>query len=177
MKVWTRAIGALFLVLGIYACGKPVTSEEVNAETDQMPGEAAAVPPEGLVEIKGFAGFGSHCPYGMFSPPSPVPLEMYDCPIPQPSLELSEDLQPIVFQIDCKKRTIDLRGMRRDQESTSWEFMPDGSFRLTVDAGYAKFKDDQSGNVNCAAPLKADLWGMIDCTDRDNAKIKVETVW
>jgi hypothetical protein len=55
--------------------------------------------------------------------------------------------------------------------------MPDGNFYFSFDAGNAKIKNDGSGNANCAIPMTAEMWGRVDCKDRDHAIIKLETIW
>ena len=169
---WALCIVSI-LALNQIGCGKPVTEAPPPPVKD----------PLSMIKVKGNAAFGSHCSFGTYSPPNPVPLELYDCPPKLDSVELMDSLRPIVFQVDCKKRTIDVRGATRNPNTTnnpnveSWEFMPDGSFWFSVDAGFTQLTDDGSGNKNCVTPLTAEMWGRIDCTDMDRAKIHVETLW
>ncbi len=170
VRTW---LAILALLIGICGCGRgdldsslPISS---NPPMEFSPG---------MTTVVGSAQFGSQCPYGSFSAPHEVPLELWSCPIGLPSVELVEPLQPLVLQADCKKKTLDIRGITpHSGAANTWEVMPDGSFYLIIDAGMAKLKNDGSGTLNCATPLTGNLWGKIDCTDRDKAKIHVETVW
>ncbi|MEO7161514.1 MAG: hypothetical protein ABI041_01215 [Bdellovibrionia bacterium] len=147
-----------------------------------MPEPVAPPPPEpvvpsGLTQVRGTAQFGSQCPLGFYAPPTKVPLELWTCPIGLDPVELLEPLAPLVLQVDCKKRIMDLRGTDRSSQASTWEIMPDGSFYFKVDGGIAKLKNDGSGHKNCTIPLFANLWGKVDCAARDKAVVQLETVW
>lgn len=129
------------------------------------------------VPFKGSARFGSQCPYGSYVSPQEVPLELWSCPLGLSEVELAQPLAPLVLQVDCKKRIIDVRGDPRSRQTTTWEVMPDGSFFFAFDAGMGQLKSDGSGNSNCSVPLLANMWGRLDCTDRDRVTINLETVW
>jgi hypothetical protein len=135
---------------------------------------------EAHVEVKkvdGVAGFGNYCPLGSYAPPQPVPITLWNCPMRLNRLQLNEPLQAFDFQVDCKKKTIDVRSSNHSFEPVTWEIMPDGNFYFSMDGGLAKIKDDGAGHSNCSVPLRADMWGKIDCQDRDKPVIRVETVW
>ena len=133
--------------------------------------------PQGVIPVKGSAQFGSQCPYGSFVAPRAAPLELWSCPIGD-EVELTEPLQPMILQADCKKKTLDIRsGTNANSVPTTWEIMPDGTFALSIDAGVARLRNDGAGHSNCSIRLAADLWGKLDCKDRDKVDIYVETVW
>lgn len=155
--------------LEITGCGPAGPSNhEKSPSADSVPG---------MTRVAGNAIFGSQCPYGTFPDPRPVPLTLWECPIGMHTVELTESLQPLILQADCKKRTMDVRGTNRSHPSNAWEIMPDGTFFFSVDGGSARLKADSSGRQNCSVPLSADLWGKVECDNRDQAKIKVETIW
>ncbi len=167
-------LGALtFTFLIFNSCGRNRAIEMPSPSGQEMEGE---VPP-GLTLVYGSARFGSQCPFGSYGSPQEVPIELWGCPLGLNSVELNESLQPLILQADCKKKTMDVRGVNRSQQSTTWEMMPDGTFYFSVDGGVARLKQDGAGNQNCQIPLAADMWGKVDCTDRDRAIVHVETIW
>jgi hypothetical protein len=161
----------IFMFSAFEGCGR---------ETLPVP---AAPPPEpvlvpsGLTKVIGKAQFGSQCPLGFYAPPSKVPLELWTCPIGLDPVELIEPLAPLVLQVDCNKKIMDLRGTERSSQASTWEIMPDGSFYFKVDGGVAKLKNDGSGHKNCTIPLNANLWGKVDCKVRDKAVVQLDAVW
>lgn len=162
---WLSVLGLAILVQG---CGSESTTARPEEQTSL---------PSNMKKVVGSARFGNQCPYGSVIPPQPVAIELYDCPLNVPQVELTKPLQSFILQVDCKKKTLDIRSDDRSVTPTSWEVMPDGNFYLTMNAGRAYLAEDGAGNKNCSTPLMADLWGKIDCQDRDQAKIKVQTVW
>lgn len=162
---WLRVLGVAILAQG---CGSGTSTQGTD--------EQASLP-SNMKKVIGSAKFGNQCPYGSVIPPQPVPLELYDCPLNVRQVELTKPLQSFILQVDCKKKTLDIRSDDRSVVPTSWEVMPDGNFYLSMNAGTAYLAEDGAGNKNCTTPLAADLWGKIDCQDRDKAKIRVQTVW
>ena len=120
---------------------------------------------DGEVPLKGSVPIGSQCPYGSIVTPQDVPLELWSCPLGLSEVELTQPLQPMILQADCKKRTLDLRGALHSLKATTWEVMPDGSFFFAVDAGPAQLKKDGAGNTNCTVPTIANVWGQLTGTD------------
>jgi hypothetical protein len=168
LRAWMSVV--IFWV-GIGGCG-----DSSKGPIPQQPGEVSRDNME-VLPVKGFGQFGSQCPSeGSFVPPQAVPLELYQCPLRLSSVELMENLPAIILQADCKKRILDIRGRDR-ATATSWEFMPNGTFDITINGGFAKFKDDGVGTKNCAVPMVANLVGHVDCADRDHAKIYLDTAW
>jgi len=153
-------------------CGR----DKIPVQAPPPPPPELVAPPN-LIQVVGKAQFGSQCALGFFAPPSQVPLELWTCPIGLDPVELVEPLSPLVLQVDCKKKIMDLRGVDRSSVATTWEMMPDGSFYFKVDGGVAKLKDDGAGHKNCSIPLHANLWGKVDCKVRDQAVIQLEAVW
>ncbi len=131
---------------------------------------------EGLTPVRGAAAFGSQCPFGTYDQPVSANLQLWNCPTGLPKVELNEQLEPLIFQVDCKKKTLSVRRINRSMD-TFWNLMPDGSFNITVDAGKASLKSDGSGRGTCSIPVTADLSGKVDCADRDKAVIPVEAVY
>src|SRR5699024_7837378 len=119
----------------------------------------------------------SQCPYGSVSPPKPLKLDLWDCPLGLKAVELSEPIEPLAFQVDCAKKMIDVHPSNKSLPHTTWEALPDGHFYFSVDAGTVKFKKDGSGNTDCAAPITAEMWGQLECKDRDRVTIRMETIW
>jgi hypothetical protein len=169
-------IGALFSCI-LWACGGNSGLESPQQSDPPSSPEEVEITPPNRIEVRGSAQFGNQCPYGSFVPPTPAPLEMWDCPIGLSSVELTEPLAPLVLQADCKKKTLDIRSQDPSITPITWEVMPDGNFFFSMNAGYAKLKEDGAGHFNCASPVAADIWGKIDCKDRDKTTIRVETVW
>ncbi|MEK6706559.1 MAG: hypothetical protein AAB116_01380 [Candidatus Poribacteria bacterium] len=162
-------VGVVLLIIANFsACGKPVTQQLLDIEPvadDEKP-----------VPVIGTVSFGSQCPYGTVSPLVPLPLNLWDCPVGLNALELITPLRPLVLQVDCKKKVISARSENRELD-TAWEIMPDGSFYFTIDGGTARVKNDGAGNNNCSIPLSADMWGKVDCSDRDKVNINIEAMW
>jgi hypothetical protein len=158
--------------MGVLGCGNNTGDSSISPDSNAVTGDESE-----KVQVMGNARLGSQCPLGTFASPQDIPIELYSCPLGLPKVELNEPLTPIVLQVDCKKKTIDVRGGIRSLNATTWEMMPDGSFYFSVDGGKAVLKDDGMGNTDCETPLTAVMWGYADCTDRDHAKVHVETVW
>jgi len=154
---------AIAATLALPACGK-------------HEGEPASTTVEGLTPVRGAAAFGSQCPFGTYDQPVSAKLQLWNCPTGLPNVELNEQLEPLIFQVDCKKKTLSVRRINRTMD-TFWNLMPDGSFNITVDAGKASLKSDGSGRGACSIPVTADLSGKVDCSDRDKAVIPVEAVY
>jgi len=168
-----------FIVLalgGVVGCGDDNPTLPVNPPTSN----SGSTPPPGgpeMMEVVGSAAFGNQCPYGSYVPPSPVPLELWSCPLHLNQLELASPLPSLILQADCKKKTLDVRSEDHSVPATTWEVMPDGNFYFAINAGKAAIKNDGAGHMNCTSPMVASMWGRIDCKDRDQATIHVETVW
>jgi len=174
MKLRTQALIGIVL-LGLTDCGKTTEPPPPPPSRTNLPSSADA-PHEVKVEGHG-ARFGSQCPLGTYSDPVEVPILLWSCPIGRDSIALKEALQPMIFQMDCKKKTLDVRGDSHSGRASTWEVMPDGSFYFTMNAGKATLQDDGSGSSNCSIPLIADMWGKVDCSDQDKVTIRLETVW
>ena len=129
------------------------------------------------IKVIGSAQFGNQCPFGTYVPPQAVPLELWSCPLSVPEVELTEPLRPLILQADCKKKTLDVRNEYRSLDAETWEVMPDGTFFFSMNVGSAKLKDDGAGHKNCQIPVSVNMWGKLDCKDRDKVNIKLETVW
>jgi hypothetical protein len=155
-------------IFGITGCGPSGQDSGKSSLKDSAPG---------MIRVAGNAIFGSQCPYGTFPEPKPVPLTLWECPIGMSKVELVEPLQPLILQADCKKKTMDIRGTDRSHPAGAWEVMPDGSFFFSVEGGKARLKQDSAGKQNCTVPLTAELWGKVECDSRDQAKIKIESIW
>jgi hypothetical protein len=183
--IWLSAL--LFIVALSVSWGgcNPVANPPAAPPSNDQPSNDQQAPMqpnsdsggETEVEVVGSALFGSQCPFGSFSHPQPVSVELLSCPIGLSSVELLEPLEPLILQADCKGKIMDVRGATLSYPATTWELRPDGTFDFTVTAGQAKLKDDGSGTGNCVVPLIAEMWGKIDCTDRDRVGIHLETAW
>lgn len=155
--LFTGAVAAFALA----GCGRP---------------DADSVVPDGMTVVEGTGAFGSQCPYGSISDPKPVRLGLWDCPIGQDPLELKRSPTPLIFQADCKEKTLAIRTADRAVD-TFWKVMPDGSFLTTIEAGLVQLADDGAGNRDCNAYAQAEVWGKLDCTDQDRVTIHVNTLW
>lgn len=145
------------------SCGKSAPQTKATEKDEGIP-------------VVGVAGFGSQCPYGFTEDPFPARLELWNCPIGVEKVALAEPLRPIYFQVDCKKKTVNVRKENRTMD-TAWEIMPDGSFFMTIDGGTAKLQSDAPGRGRCDTPLSVDLIGKIECKDRDQVDIQLESVF
>lgn len=165
MNASNRVLGfflAFSLSQILFSCGKPSELEQLKEE--------------GMIPVSGVAGFGGHCPYGSVTPPSGAKLQLWNCPIGLNRLELSQPLDALYLQADCKKKILTVR-MGERRLDTAWAVMPDGSFFITVDGGLARLNADGPDRGSCSTPLTADISGRLDCGDRDKAKISIETTW
>src|SRR5690242_5380321 len=121
---WRGITGVVLLVSGIlsgiYGCGKvtPPASPQIEK-----------------IDVTGGAMYASQCPYGSISGLEEVPLTLWACPINPRRIELVEPLRPMIFQADCKKKTLDVRSPTNAFGPMTWETMPDGNFSFNVDAG------------------------------------------
>ena len=154
---------ASFLLTG---CGKPSASEELANQ-----GATFARNADGGTSR---AYFANQCPYGSQTENKGVKLELWDCPVAE-KLQLSEPIPPLLLQADCTKKILTVRTADRSLDFGG-EVMPDLSFYFVLDSGIAKFKTDGTHN-NCQTNLEVEMWGKLDCKDRDKAVIKLEAVW
>lgn len=167
-KAW---IALNVIGIGLLGCGKP-TSDQITPIVDRPD-----IPQTQSIKVEGSAAFGGYCPFGTYTAPQAVPLSLWECPMSLDTVQLVEPLQAFDFQADCKKRTLDVRSPNHAFEPVTWEMMPDGNFYFSMDGGVAKLKTDGVGNTNCTTPLRADMWGKVDCQDRDKPVIHIETIW
>jgi hypothetical protein len=148
-------------------CGKP-NDESQTKEPEISEG--------GMIPVVGNASFGSQCPYGSITNPRPATVGVWDCPVGLKKVELAEPPPALILQADCKKRILTVRSA--DQRiDTAWEVMPDGTFSVTLDNLQLRLQSDGSGNSGCTAHLSTDLWGSLQCSDRDKVDIKFDTIW
>ena len=178
MKVSTWMV-ALISLSSILSCVRDDTSSAPESSSGREDSTHPVIVEQNSgKKVKGNASFGSQCPYGMDAFPKSVDITLEDCPIELSEVELVKPLPPLVLQADCIKKTIDIRGITpASYPATNWEFMPDGSFYFKVDGGSATLRNDGAGNANCTLQMTAEMWGKVDCTHRDKAVIKVETLW
>lgn len=171
--VWVSVV-LLIVGLDILGCGRDTgPRSEITAppsETPSSPVQEFKVVPKGV-------GFGYHCGQGFYSDPQLTDLELWACPLPLASVELAHPLQSIIFQADCRKKTLDVRSPNHSFEAMTWEVMPDGNFNFTMDGGKAQLKSDGSGHLDCGTPVSTEMWGRIDCSDPDKPVIHVESLW
>jgi hypothetical protein len=129
--------------------------------------------------VDGLAAYGSQCPYGNVGDVKPLRLQMWNCPIGTNTIRLTEDIEPLYFQADCKTRILSVRTLDHKVD-TSWYFLPDGEFDVVVDGVTAKLKSDGNGASNCNAPLAINLMGKVMCgpvgPTQDQATIKFQSV-
>ena len=130
-----------------------------------------------VLPVLGSASFGSQCPHGYIAPPQPSPIELVTSPTSLTALELGESLSPLLIQVDCKKNTIDVRGVTRSALATTWEFPPSGQIDFSVDGGNIQVKNDGAGNLNCTTPALVQVKGKVDCKDMDHPEIRVHFFW
>lgn len=60
---------------------------------------------------------------------------------------------------------------------SAWEVLPDGSFSVTLDTVAIGFRSDRDGGSPCTAFAQGEVWGKMDCQDRDKAVIHVNSLW
>ena len=174
------AKGMVSFVVGlgvVIGCGKPTSDTVVRPSTRSEDPSVNQQEQAETKEVEGTATFGNQCPFGTTIPPQPVPLTLQKCPMPLKKVQLAEPLQAYVLQADCRKKTLDVRNPNRAFEPVTWELMPDGNFVFTMSGGVARLKDDGLGDFNCTIPMTVEMWGQVDCSDRDKPVIRVESVW
>ncbi len=160
---WNRWI-VLTLFLGLsVGCGKSVSSDEERDGSKPM-------------EVVGDASFGNQCPYGFTTQLRPVKLRAWDCAMGQDNLELVTPPSPMFLSADCHKKTLTVRSANGKIDAT-WEVMPDGSFFVSFDGTPLTLGNDGSRRGQCSTRSSIDLFGRLDCTDRDKLRIFFETIW
>jgi hypothetical protein len=158
-----HSYGVAFALLGcVAACGKPSAREEALDA--------------GMKPVVGEARFGSQCPYGFYSEPRVAEIGLWDCKIPLDSVELAEPMSPLLLSADCKKKILTIRTADR-RVDTSWEVMPDGTFNITLDGLSARLRRDGPTGSQCVSYLTTEVFGRVDCKDRDKAAIQFDTMW
>ena len=158
------SVCALSLMVAASSCG--------GSGDDSTSGED-----QGRIPVKGNASFGSQCPYGSVSSAKPVKLGLWDCPLGLDAVELSTPPQPLFLSADCKDMTMSVRTGDRTLDSF-WEVLPDGSYSVTVDVGAVQLRSDKkSGGSPCTTFTQAEIWGKLNCKDRDKVEIEVHTLW
>lgn len=171
---------ASFLVVSLVGCGSDSSdfpNPGLGQRTTQDPRNSTPETNQVVLPVDGTASFGSQCPRGYIAPPQPAPLEFVSSSSSLNHLELSQALSPIVFQIDCKKNTLDIRGMSRTAQASTWEFAPSGQINFSIDGGRVHFKDDGRGNLNCSTPALIEIQGKVDCSQGDNPIIRAHVFW
>jgi hypothetical protein len=158
-KIGTRIGVVVALVIMAGGCGK--RSEE------------SALAEAGRVPVLGDTAFGSQCPYGTQSELSPAKIGLWDCPeMARGRIELAAPPQPLYFQADCKKKLLIVRSADYTID-TMWEVMPDGAFYVTIEGGPVRFASPK----NCTSYTSLDVFGRLDCLDRDRVNIEVDALW
>jgi hypothetical protein len=168
-RILVGLTAATIVSIGAVSCGRP-DDADINSS---MRGGSDYTPVDGL------SAFGSQCPYGDVGGVKPLRLQMWNCPVGAGTIKLTEDIQPLYLQADCKTRILNVRSLDR-RVDTSWYFLPDGEFDVVVDGVSAHLKTDGSGHDNCNAPLAINISGRVMCgpegPNQDKATIKFQSV-
>ncbi len=180
MKVQNRVSLGLFLLTLLTGCGADNSNSLPLDGTRRVPLGSRGTDAEGnqvVLPVIGSASFGSQCPHGYVAPPQPSPIELVTTNTSLTTLELGESLSPLVLQVDCKKNTIDIRGVTRTAPATTWEFPPSGLFDFNIEGGMIQVKNDGAGNLNCSTPSLVEIRGKIDCKEPDFPVIRAYFFW
>lgn len=162
------AAAALVTVSQI-GCGKG----DDSALSLQQPGEEG----DASLPLHGYAGFGTQCRLGYNGDPKALKLEeIVACPVNLSAVELSEPLTPLMFSVDCGRKTITARTLDLSVDTT-WYILPDNTFEFWQDGIKARLKSDGMGTSNCVTPVSAHIWGSVTCdpANPDKASIKFTT--
>jgi hypothetical protein len=122
----------------------------------------------------GEIAFGTQCPYGAISSPIKVPLVFIPTRQESENLKLSRPLGPLYLSADCKNKVIHLMSSSLNLVS-SFEAMPDGSFSFNLPWFDATFHT--GSGASCTTRMTPSFWGQMECENRDEPIIKIETVW
>ncbi|HUP56143.1 MAG TPA: hypothetical protein VM598_01735 [Bdellovibrionota bacterium] len=127
--------------------------------------------------VNGSAAFGSQCPYGSFVDPVAARVLAMDCNIPLKEAVLAKPLEPLTLSADCQKKILTVRTQQGRGIDSTWEVLPDNTFDFNVEGGFVTLADDGYGHKNCLMPVYVNIFGSLQCTDRDRVTIDFQSVW
>jgi hypothetical protein len=149
---------ALLLMLG--GCGKPKVTLDPN-----------------WVDVNSKAQFGSQCPDGSWIDPMPATLQAIDCNTPVDKLVLAQPMPPLMLNADCTKKVITVRAAHPGGLDATWEALPDSTFDFDMAWDPLTFADDGRGHPNCIMPTAVNIFGKLNCQDRDHITIDFQADW
>jgi hypothetical protein len=160
VAIFTRF--ALFLapLLVFAACGTP------REDTD----------PD-WIGVNSKAQFGNQCPDGSWVDPVPARLQAVDCNIPLDKVSLVTPVAPLMISADCTKKVITVRNPTPGELDSTWEVLPDNTFDFNIDGGKLTIADDGRGHPNCIMPVAANVFGTLNCKNRDQITIDFKVNW
>jgi hypothetical protein len=123
------------------------------------------------------AQFGNQCPDGSWVDPVPARLEAVDCKIPLQKVTLTKPIDPLMLTADCTKKVITVRNPTPGNLDTTWEVLPDNTFDFNVDGGKITLADDGWGHKNCIMPAAINVFGTLNCKNRDQITIDFQANW
>ena len=153
------AISMLFVVVA-FACGKARVDSDPN-----------------WLDVNSKAQFGNQCPDGSWVDPLPADLEAVDCGLAIPKVTLSKPLDPLMISADCTKKFITIRSSQPGGLDSTWEVLPDNSFDFNIDGGKLTLTDDGRGHPDCLLPVAVNIFGKLNCANRDKITIDFTANW
>jgi hypothetical protein len=127
--------------------------------------------------VQGKAAFGAQCPYGSWIDPTPTDLQALDCNLAVQKAALTQPLDPLILSADCTKKVVTVRSSKPGGLDTTWEVLPDNSFDFNIDGGVLTLADDGRNHPNCVIPTALNIFGSLNCTDRDKLSIDFQANW
>lgn len=156
------------LVTGTFGCGRP-SEDAVNMEA-------------GMIPVSQSAAFGTQCQLGTAAEPEPVSLGLWDCPVDMNVVNLEQAPKAFMLKADCIKKTLSIRTTDGTAD-TYWNLPANGEFDLFLNASeFSKdgnaviFETDNVGAGKCVSYAQVNLWGKVDCSDRDNPRVDYATI-
>src|SRR5262249_39045393 len=104
-------------------------------------------------------------------------LHAVDCNIPLQNLGLVQPLQPLMLTADCGKKVITVRNPTPGELDSTWEVLPDNTFDFNVDGGKVQMIDDGRGHSGCIMPVAINVFGTLNCKNRDQITIDFQANW
>ena len=166
-----RSLSMGIVVSGLAACGSQNLLDQSSTNSSPAPN-----PETQETTVKADTKLGTQCPFGSFKDPSPIELQLWDCPIKLQEAEFTTSPESLVFQADCVKKVMTVRSVDKKID-VQVEIKPDNTFAAITEGGGTVLKSDGAGNSSCTAFMQLDIRGKIDCSDRDHAVIDVNSFW
>lgn len=129
------------------------------------------------INVTSKARFGNQCPDGSWVDPVPARLEAVNCNLPLQTVTLAKPVDPLMISADCTKKVITVRNSTPGKLDSTWEVLPDNTFDFNVDGGKLTIVDDGRGHPGCVLPAAINVFGTLNCKNRDQITIDFQANW